>query len=210
MKSKHGVRREIRLKRESLTEEEKVRRSLLVAARVLELLEKEEQVYVYIDLEKEAGTRDLIARLWENGIRVAAPRVEGKELRFYEIRSEEELTAGFHGIPEPKLGCMEAAWPQAPVIVPGVAFDPKGGRTGYGGGYYDRFLQREPEHRTIGYCFQFQIYEEGLEMESHDRIMDVVVTDERIYEKRGNSYESGRNRSESESSFKNSGKYGTE
>ena len=47
MKSKHDVRREIRLKRESLTEEEKVRRSLLVAARALELLEKEEQVYVY-------------------------------------------------------------------------------------------------------------------------------------------------------------------
>ncbi len=61
------------------------------------------------------------------------------------------------------------------ILVPGVAFDRRGYRLGYGKGYYDRYLSVS-HARAIGVCFHFQLATE-LPAESHDVRMDQIVTD---------------------------------
>ena len=60
--------------------------------------------------------------------------------------------------------------------MPGLAFDPEGHRVGYGGGFYDRFLRREPRHPTIALCYDFQLFDR-LEAEAHDVPVDAVIAD---------------------------------
>lgn len=84
-----------------------------------------------------------------------------------------------HGFPEPL-----SASPPAPieeidlVVVPGLAFDPRGHRLGYGAGFYDRFLALAPHARTVGVCFDFQLLAE-IPASAHDRPVARVVTDRR-------------------------------
>jgi 5-formyltetrahydrofolate cyclo-ligase len=88
----------------------------------------------------------------------------------------EDLEPGFKGIPEPVEAC-ERVGPEAVdlVIVPGVAFDVRSGRLGYGGGFYDRFLAscRAPR---IAVAFSMQIVD-GVPCDEHDLPVDVVVTE---------------------------------
>ena len=58
-----------------------------------------------------------------------------------------------------------------------VAFDLEGGRLGMGAGYYDRFLAMVPNERCYGVAWQFQIVDEPLPMDVHDKRMHAVVTD---------------------------------
>lgn len=66
--------------------------------------------------------------------------------------------------------------PSALLLVPGVAFDQEGRRIGYGGGFYDRYLEKHPDHHTVGYAYAFQIYE-YLPTETFDRRVDRVLTE---------------------------------
>lgn len=75
----------------------------------------------------------------------------------------------------------------APVIVPGVAFGQDFSRLGYGGGYYDRFFEREPDHRKIGICYEFQM-ETALPSEDFDVKMDVIATPDRCLAREENEY----------------------
>ena len=77
------------------------------------------------------------------------------------------VTPSAFGAPEPVEDGPVARDETALVLVPGIAFDCRGHRLGYGGGYYDRFLAREPEHPTIALCYDFQLLP-NLEAEPHD------------------------------------------
>lgn len=144
-------------------------------------------VYCYISVRNEAGTERLLREFWNRKIQVAVPRVRGKEMDFYYISGMEDLEPGAMGIPEPREGCRKAAEPGAPVIVPGVAFGQDFSRLGYGGGYYDRFFEREPDHLKIGICYEFQL-ETELPSEKFDVKMDVIVTPDRRLVREENEY----------------------
>ena len=59
-------------------------------------------------------------------------------------------------------------------VMPGLAFDPQGHRIGYGGGFYDKFLSREPNHPTLALCYDFQMLPH-LDTEEHDIPVDTVL-----------------------------------
>jgi len=61
------------------------------------------------------------------------------------------------------------------IVVPGVAFDRRGHRLGYGRGYYDRALSARPEALRIGFCHSFQLVEK-LDERPHDEPVDFIVT----------------------------------
>ena len=73
----------------------------------------------------------------------------------------------------------KTAWDRE-VLVPGMAFTQDGRRLGKGGGYYDCFLEREPDHETLALAYGFQMVE-TLPGEEHDRPVDMVITPEQIF-----------------------------
>lgn len=137
-------------------------------------------VYGYMNLFWETGTEEILDRLWNAGVKVALPKVLGDTMEFFHVRSREDLAVGFFKILEPKESCEQVFWPKAPVLVPGLAFSKDGKRLGKGGGYYDKFLSKEPEHRTIALAYEFQLTDE-IPAEEHDRPVDVIVTEKTVY-----------------------------
>lgn len=112
------------------------------------------------------------------GKKVAFPRVEGSEMEFYEVTSLKDFQEGSFHVMEP-VGGEPVAVQNALVLVPGLGFDSRGSRIGYGGGYYDRYFSRHPKHIKVGIAYAVQLVGE-LEVEEHDISMDGIVTEEGI------------------------------
>ncbi|MBS6516796.1 MAG: 5-formyltetrahydrofolate cyclo-ligase [Clostridium sp.] len=178
--TKDRIRNKMRKLRRETSEKERLYWEQKLAEQILSLgsWEPGSCVYCYISVQSEAGTSVLIQELWDRNVAVAVPRVQGKDMDFYYITKKEDLEPGAMGIPEPVKSCRKAKKPDAPVLVPGVAFGQDFSRLGYGGGYYDRFFEREPEHLKIGICYEFQL-EQELPSEPFDVKMDVIVTPDR-------------------------------
>lgn len=136
--------------------------------------------YGYMALSWETGTSEIIEYLLEKNIPVALPRVLGDDMEFFQINSMSDLQEGAFHILEPKESCKMVRWPDACMLIPGLAFSLSGKRLGKGGGYYDKFLNREPGHDTIALAYEFQICGD-IPSEEHDRSVDYLVTEENIY-----------------------------
>jgi 5-formyltetrahydrofolate cyclo-ligase len=94
----------------------------------------------------------------------------------------DELRPGPRGILEPDTTrCKAVPIDRIDIaILPGVALDEKGGRIGSGEGYYDRFVPRLPiTTRKVALAYECQIVQQ-VPMESHDKFMDIIITEERI------------------------------
>jgi 5-formyltetrahydrofolate cyclo-ligase len=134
-------------------------------------------VGAYYAFGSEVKTDMILEKAKTLGKKVALPSVEGESLTFYELSSGRYLIKGRFGIMEPL--------PYGPVdrmdlvVVPGVAFDKKGYRLGYGKGYYDKFLARKSVF-SIGLAYSFQLLE-GLPRGEHDRRLDAIATEEGIH-----------------------------
>lgn len=165
---KERLRREMLRKRSAMTAEEIESASGALAARLFThpLYRGAKTLYVYLSARQEVRTDGVIAQARRDGKRVAAPKVEGKELQFYYLEEDTKLQTGAFGILEP-VNAQAADEPTALVLLPGLAFDRAGYRLGYGGGYYDRFLAREPDHPTVALCYGFQLLDR-LPTEPHD------------------------------------------
>lgn len=90
-----------------------------------------------------------------------------------------EMTVGQFGISEPLDKTVFDKEKIDVVLVPGVAFDKKGNRIGFGKGYYDRFLKNMSAVK-IGVCHSFQLLEEA-ESGCHDVKMDMIVTEDGVW-----------------------------
>ena len=117
----------------------------------------------------------MIQRAWDQGKRVAVPKIYGEEMRFIYLTDFSHVAPGCCGIPEPVADDPVANESDALVLMPGMAFDPQGHRIGYGGGYYDRFLNAEPNHPTVALCYDFQMLDH-LETEEYDIPVDLVLS----------------------------------
>ena len=142
-------------------------------------------VYAYASLSWEPDTWEILKALLSRGFRLALPRVEGREMRFYFVPDLKELSQSFMKIWEPKADAVPADDPEALVLVPGMAFSRDGARLGKGGGFYDRFLAAEPDHKTIALAYGFQLMEQ-IPTGVYDRPVDQIVTEnERIFPRDG-------------------------
>ena len=175
---KKALRREIGAKKSALSAEEVGRRSAILAEKLFEAEQYRDcrSLYAYLSFNEEVRTDPIIERAWADGKRVAVPKVVGKEMVFIWIDSFDALGPGYYGITEPVNDGPVADDRTALVLMPGLAFDPEGHRVGYGGGFYDRFLENEPDHPLVALCYDFQMYDH-LDVESHDVPVDVVITD---------------------------------
>lgn len=139
-------------------------------------------VCCYVDFRGEVGTKGIIREAWRLGKKIFVPRVENAGMEFFRLSSFEELKAGAFGIPEPTKRPKEAVRICAEgnlMIMPGVAFDRKRNRIGYGGGYYDRYVSAHPKLHTMALAFEYQILPE-VPHDPTDIRPDIIVTERRI------------------------------
>ncbi|MDO4865120.1 MAG: 5-formyltetrahydrofolate cyclo-ligase [Clostridia bacterium] len=176
---KKALRREIGAKKRALSLEEIETRSTMLADRLYatEQYRNAKSLYAYLSFNQEVRTNPIIERAWADGKRVAVPKVIGDEMVFIWIDSFDNLAPqGAFNINEPITDGPVADDETALVLMPGLAFDPEGHRVGYGGGYYDRYLAKEPGHPLVALCYDFQLYDH-LEVEDYDVPVDLVITD---------------------------------
>lgn len=144
--------------------------------------------FVYVNFRSEVETTEIIKRLLVNKKKVTVPITHVKEKRIDAIhitQPEEELVPGYCNILEPKkdIWISKKVEPQEieVILLPGSVFDEQGGRFGYGGGFYDRFLASNPNAVRIGIAFDLQVVKK-VPLQDHDELLDYVVTEQRIIE----------------------------
>ena len=118
------------------------------------------QLFCFVSLPQEPDTLPILQQALKDGKTVAVPRCLPERRMAFHLLSperpmEEQLKSGTYGVPEPSPAMPEVIpgpglFPLC--LVPGLAFDHKGGRLGYGAGYYDRFLEAYPFVRKIGFA----------------------------------------------------------
>ena len=173
---KKTLRSEIRAKKRAMTAQEIEEKSAALAKAFYETPEYKEAktIYGYLPYNQEVRTTRMLSRALADGQRVAVPKVYGDTMKFIRLSYLTQVAKGYAGIPEPVADGPVAADPTALVLMPGLAFDPEGHRLGYGGGFYDKFLAREPEHPTVALYYDFQMLPE-LETEEFDIPVDTVL-----------------------------------
>lgn len=143
---------------------------------------KSKNIFIYVGFGSEIDTSVYIKEFLEDGKKIYVPRI-GKVSRIMdavEIDGLEDLKANKYGILEPSdenQGVNKDILDL--IILPGVAFDENGGRLGYGGGYYDTFLQDGLNGVTkVVLAYDFQIVK-ALPLEEHDIKADYIITEKR-------------------------------
>lgn len=147
----------------------------------------------YVDAGSEVRTRHTLPSALNQGKRVVVPWcvVETNELELFLLQDMSELIEGAYRILEPRTELRQlpnrSVRPEELdlVMVPGTAFDHRGGRMGQGKGYYDRLLARVREDAPlVALAFDCQIFDE-IPTAPHDIFMDYVITESRIMPGRG-------------------------
>lgn len=137
-------------------------------------------VFAYMDCKNEVETKNVIEQCWKDGKIIAVPKVFGETMKYYAITSYDDLEEGYFGIREPKYELLqEVICEDGLMILPGVAFDVKRHRVGYGGGFYDRYLEQHPDMKKIAFAFEFQVFE-SVPFEVFDRQPEKIITEKRI------------------------------
>lgn len=182
---KKRLRRELRARMDASTSDERQSAGESVLAHLTPLLDElaaPADVALFASLGGELTTAPLFTAVRARGLACVLPRVAGDDLVFHRVPPEllaADLPKSRFGVPEP----LEA-WPAVPlsacalIVVPGVAFDRRGGRLGYGRGFYDRALgrmRREKRTPAVAVCMDFQVIE-TVPMDPSDERIDALVT----------------------------------
>ena len=134
-------------------------------------------VGAYFAFGSEVATELIIEHAKMLGKKIALPRVEEDKITFYELSSTKSLIRGRFGIMEPppygQMGEIDL------LVVPGIAFDKKGNRLGYGKGFYDRLLSGTRTF-SIGLAYSFQVLE-NLPHDRYDKRLDAIASEDGIH-----------------------------
>ena len=182
---KRALRNATLARRHWLSHSEWLRSSRLIQATALQLPAylASRTVALYSPVQNEVSTDALFVHAIAEGRKVLYPRLEsGFCLVLIQVDSVSDLRPGRFGILEPNGVAVlsETDHEGLIVFVPGVAFDPRGGRLGRGKGWYDRLLKRLGDNAVfVGLGYEFQVVEE-VPTDSWDQNVHYVVTEERV------------------------------
>jgi 5-formyltetrahydrofolate cyclo-ligase len=180
------MRKQVLAKRDLLGIRDRHEKSAAITERILSMpgMDSWETLFVYVNFRSEVETLQLIQRCLEKDKRVVVPLVDSVQSTMIALQVtdiEEDLQPGYFEIPEPdpaKTSRVDGKEIDV-VVLPGSVFDIEGGRLGYGGGYYDRFLVNDaPQACRIGLAFELQVVP-AVPLEPHDQRLDYLVTEKR-------------------------------
>jgi 5-formyltetrahydrofolate cyclo-ligase len=145
---------------------------------------KAETIFIYYPFRKEIDTREIIKDALAKNKKIVLPKVFGNEIKIFFITDvEKDLKPGSFDILEPDISrCREADLRSIDlVIVPGLCFDLNFNRLGYGGGFYDKILEKLGRKvKKIALAFDLQILD-NIPACSHDQKIDIIITESNIY-----------------------------
>ncbi len=160
------VRTETLRRREALISEERARLSQRIVNSALRWIQREgfDAVMLYLSMRSEVETTDLLEGLLNSGKQICAPVINTEQVKLTPRRIQNpntELVRHRYGMLEPKDACPIFPTEHLQlIVVPGIAFDRKGYRLGYGKGFYDQFLTKCPHAIPIGLAYQIQVVED--------------------------------------------------
>lgn len=185
--NKNFMRKDILNKRKALSQKEVILKSNKISELLLstDFYLKSHTIMTYIDFRNEVMTEKIIRESLETEKDIVIPIsiVETKDILLSQLLDfDKELTTGAYGILEPRQEYIREVKPESIdlVLVPGVAFDRRGSRIGYGGGYYDRFLKKlDKSIPKVALAFDMQLAE-IVYRDNHDIPMDYIITENEI------------------------------
>ncbi|MFH1012428.1 MAG: 5-formyltetrahydrofolate cyclo-ligase [Candidatus Peregrinibacteria bacterium] len=180
MKTKNEIRQKALKTRNGLPPDLRREKSGKIAQALesLEEFKRAHDVLFYYAVGSEVETKPLIEKYLKEK-RLYLPAIQNEnEFHAVSTGTALHLTKGQKGIPEPQGG-GEAKTLDL-ILVPGVAFDQKGGRLGTGKGYYDRFLKRYPHALKIGLAYREQMVE-NVPQDPYDVPVDRIITDQKQF-----------------------------
>lgn len=186
-KTKADIRKEIAAAIGRLSVDELAEKTSLIENRLFDFANFLESkiALMYIENPNEVKSAEIIRRTFDQNKIVVLPLVKTDTKKFKLFKIDDfvkDLKSGQNGILQPDPGrcrtvpidCIDIA------IIPGVAFDEKGGRIGSGDGYYDRLIPHLPvTTRKVALALDYQIIPQ-VPIESHDKHVDIIITDKRI------------------------------
>lgn len=140
---------------------------------------------LYINSKNEVPSNDIFAKSYQYGKIVVLPAFDAEtfDMALMKVDNpQKDLKVGPRGILEPDpMRCKTVPIEKIDIaIIPAVALDEKGGRIGSGEGYYDRLIPNLAiTTRKVALAFEEQIIQQ-VPIESHDRHVDIIITDKRI------------------------------
>lgn len=184
--TKHQIRTDILKTLESYTQEEFKEKSAIIETRLFEFANFLEAAVtlLYVPIGRQVPTASIIRRSMDYNKVVVLPAFESGSFQMHLMKIEhpdKDLVTGPRKIAQPDVSrCKVIPLERIDIaIVPGIAFDEKGGRLGTGGGYYDRLLPKlSITTRKVSIAFEDQIIPQ-VPMEPLDRFIDIIVTEKR-------------------------------
>jgi 5-formyltetrahydrofolate cyclo-ligase len=159
---KNRIRKSLLERRNRLSATEVYEKSQVIQLHVLNSSQflDSSTVGVYFPTGTEVRTEEIIQKAIQTGKKVALPRIELEEMNFYQLYDksfqENDLVVGKFGVKEPSnIGNQITKLDL--LIVPGIVFDYKGHRIGYGRGYFDRYIMKAKVSFSLGLGYKFQL-----------------------------------------------------
>lgn len=152
----------------------------------LPIYKMSKSVMLYLSFENEIDSTEIIENCLKEGKRVIVPFCDNSDMSITPTEIKDmntDLHVSKMGYIQPKKESLSPVDIKDIdlIIIPGIAFDRKGYRVGFGAGYYDRFLDKVNfKIPTIGLAYDFQIIDSFIEIEDYDIPIDYVLTEERI------------------------------
>ncbi|MFO7840413.1 MAG: 5-formyltetrahydrofolate cyclo-ligase [Desulfosalsimonadaceae bacterium] len=184
---KQQLRRQVEKKLDALSQGETQRKLAAIEEQLFELANfiEAETSLLYISKQHEVDSSNIIDRSLRNNKDIVLPLFDAKNgsarlFKIQEPQADLRKAAGDTLEPNPQR-CKPVQMENVDIaIIPGIAFDEKAGRLGTGAGRYDRIIPKLPATtRKVAVAFEDQIAP-LVPLESHDKCVDIIITDERI------------------------------
>jgi 5-formyltetrahydrofolate cyclo-ligase len=173
---KRLLRRTMLERRDRLSQAARDRHAERINAQLWDLIEERavRVIHSYMTMGSEVDVRPLLQKALDKGLQVVVPKtLRKRQLQHLVLTDLKNTEAGIFNTYHPK-DASEYTGEYDLILVSGLAFDPRGYRVGYGGGYYDTFLADQQAALRVGVCYPFQLVAE-VPVEEHDVRLDRVV-----------------------------------